>query len=211
MSSHEHRLAFKRYIEQQFYNVFNNYYDQYENMNINNYLSHDNQYVWSQRQHIFIANIVVETNDIEFIKCINTADETQFQFLTLTNNQLTYDNIVEKILISFQPNQLQLNQCNQIPDDPIYDNSQPDCIMGELNNKVVQSEVINNIILNNNDEQQHDICYNNTKIGNYKCNNTNQFELWYVYCDTTYVNNNKLMEINIKRWNTSEFYYYHYY
>ena len=204
MSIHEHQLDFKKYIERQFYTVFNNHYDQYENMTINNYLSQDNQYVWSQRQHISIANIITETNDIEFIKCIDTADETRFEFLTLTENPLTYDNIIEKILISFQPSQ-HLNQCNHIPNDLIYDNGQPDRIMGILHNKVVESEVINNIVLNNDDDQQHDICHNNTKIGNYKCNNTNQYELWYVYCDTTHVNNNKLMEINIKRWNILDY------
>ena len=101
---HEHKLPLKRYIEQQFYSVFNNHYDQYENMPINNYLSRDNQYVWSRKQHILITNIIIETNNIEFIKCVNTVEDTQFQFLTLSYHQLLYDSIIEKISISFQQN-----------------------------------------------------------------------------------------------------------
>ena len=69
----------------------------------------------------------------------------------------------------------------------------------------MKSEIINNIILNNGDDQQHDLCHHNTKIGNYKCCNSNKNELWYVYCDTTYVNNKKLIQMNIKRWNTSDY------
>ena len=156
---HEHQLTFKRYLEQQFYNVFNNHYDKYENMEINNNLSQDDKYVWSQRQHIVIVDIVIETNNIEFIKCIDTADQSQFQFLTIMKNQLTYGDIVEKIIISFQPSRQQLNQYNPILDEPIDDNSQSNCIKGELNNKVIQSEIINNIVLNNNDDRQHDISH----------------------------------------------------
>ena len=67
------------------------------------------------------------------------------------------------------------------------------------------SEIINNIIVDNGDDQQHDLYHNDTKIGNYKCSISNQYEIWYVYCDTTYINNTKLMEMNIKRWNTSDY------
>ena len=202
---HEHNLSLKRYIEQQFYTVFNDHYDQYVNMPINNYPPQDNQYIWSQQQHILIANIIIETNNIEFIKCINTTDETQFEFLTLTHNQLSYDNIIQKISISFQPSQNYLNKGIHIQDVPIYDINPPVGILCSLNNKLAESGIINNIVLDNGDDQQHDLCHINTKIGNYKCSNSNQYELWYVYCDTTYVNNNKLMEMNIKRWNISDY------
>ena len=59
---YEHNLSFREYIEHQFYTVFNNNYDQYDNMTSNSYLSQGNQYVLAQKQHILIANIIFETN-----------------------------------------------------------------------------------------------------------------------------------------------------
>ena len=166
---HEHKLSFKRYIEQQFYTGFNNHYDQFENMSLNINHPQDNQYIWSQKQHILIANVIIETNNIEFIKCINTDDETQLEFLTLTYDQLFNNYIIEKIAISFQLSQHYLNNGKYIHDDLVYVINPISCNLDSVNNKVVQPEVINNIVLDNGDDQQHDLCHNSTKIGNYKC------------------------------------------
>ena len=201
----DHKLSFKRYIEQQFYTRFNNHYDQFENMSLNINHPKDNQYVWSQKQHILIANVIVETNNIEFIKCINTDDETQFQFLTLTYDRLFNNYIIHKIAFSFQLNQHYLNNGKYIHDGPVYANQPFSYILDSVNNTLVQSEIINNIILENGDDQQHDLSHYGTKIGNYKCSISNQYELWHIYCDTIYVNNNKVMEMYIKRWNMSDY------
>ena len=64
---------------------------------------------------------------------------------------------------------------------------------------------INNIILDNNDDQQHDISNHNTKIGGYTSGKFNQDELWYLYSDTMYANNEKVMEIHIKRWSYPDY------
>ena len=143
--------------------------------------------------------------NIDFIKCISSVEKSQFEFLTLTYDHLIYDNIIEKILISFRPNQHYLNETKQIQDEHNYDNNLSAGIFGSSKNKLVDSEIINNIVIDNGDAQQHDLYNNDTKIGNYKCSISNQYEIWYVYCDITYINNNKLMEMNIKRWNTSDY------
>ena len=126
----DHNLSFREYIEQQFYNVFNNYYDQYDNMTTNSYLSQDNQYVWAQKQHILIADVIFDTNNIDFIKCISSVEKSQFEFLTLTYDHLIYDNIIEKISISFSPNQHYLNETKQVQDKHNYGNNLSTGIFG---------------------------------------------------------------------------------
>ena len=47
---------------------FNNHYNQYANMLIRIYPSRKSQYIWSNKQHILITNVLINRNKVEFIK-----------------------------------------------------------------------------------------------------------------------------------------------
>ena len=112
-SNQTHDLSVRRYIEHKFFTDFNNHNDQFDNMLIKNYPSYNNQYVWSNKQHILMTNIIIDTNNIGFIKCINTIEDAQLDFLTFTYDQLINDDIIKRISFSFQHRQKYLSQCNQ--------------------------------------------------------------------------------------------------
>ena len=197
-------LSIRWNIEHKFFTDFNNYYDQFDNMLINKYPSQNNQYVWSNKQHILMTNIIINPNDIEFIKRVNTIEDAQIDFITFVYDHINNDDIIQRISFSFHHDQQHLNQSSHSKHETVIDNDQLIHTLNPLKSKTLKSEVINKFVLDN-DDQQHDICHHNTKICSYKSSNSNQCELWYVYCDTRYIDNDEVMEINIKRWNMSDY------
>ena len=197
-------VSIYEYINYKFFTDFNNYYDQCANMLVKNQSNHNSQYVWSNKQHVLMKNIFINKNNIEFIKCINNMKDNLLDFIIIYNEGNDNNNI-KQISFTFQHDQKYLLQFNDLNDTIVNNNIQLADTLDPP--KIVQpkSFEISNIILDNDDDLQHDIYSTNTKIGTYKCNDINLHELWYVYCDTTYVENNSVMEINIKRRTTSEY------
>ena len=194
-----------QHIEHKFFTDFNSYYDQYANMLIKNHPSHNNQYVWSNKQHILMIKILFDTNNIEFIECINTDKNAQLDFIILLYDILNDDDIIKRISFTFHHDPNYVCQGNHLNNETGNGETHLANILYPPKSNCLKSHIINEIILDNDDDQQHDICNNNTKIGSYKCGNLNQHELWCIYCNTTYVNNERIMEINVKRWNISDY------
>ena len=201
----QNNLSFTRYIESKIFTEFNNYYDQFDNMLLNSHLSHNNQYVWSNKQHVFITDVRFNPYNIEFVKRVNTVEDSQMDLITLVYDHINNDNIIQRISFSFQHVQQHSNPSNQFHHKLSSCNNQLKQFPHSPKIMPLKPDVINTVVLDNNDDRQHDIFHHDTKLGRYKLSNSTQNELWYVYCDTRYIDNNKVMEINIKRWNMTDY------
>ena len=159
----------------------------------------DENYVWSNKQHIITNKLCIYHDKMLFIKDTYHRDISKIYFIEIMDQDITLNDIgfvksftIDKL--NHQGKCINAKLTYGIKSDKRWRKTKK-CQRDTQCTHLFNINTISNII---NGDYKHDICNNNTKIGILAINQIN--ELWYIFCDKIYIEDNQVMETTIDRW-----------